>query len=422
MARSARAAIVAVGNELLFGETVDTNAAWLGRTLSALGLLVTHRFTVGDVDDDIQAAVRRALDDADLVLISGGLGPTPDDRTKPAVSALLGRRLVPDASVAEAVAARFRAQGREAPSTTAGQSLVPEGATVLPNQYGTAPGLLLEHEGRHIVLLPGVPGELRGIVTDELVPRLDQLGLARSGVHHFTVHTTGCPESQLSEDVERLRSALPSSVIDEIDLAYLPDLTGVDLRFSVSGDDREAARGRFSELRAALAPALDPWAFEAPSGDLAEAVLSELRRAGRTVAVAESCTGGLVGARLTDHAGSSDVVLGGVIAYSNAVKTDRLGVDPAALEAHGAVSEPVVRAMVEGVARRFGASAAIASTGVAGPGGGSPEKPVGSVWLAAFVDGDVTAVLGRFAGDRASVRTRATQAALDLLYRRLRAG
>ena len=401
---------------------MDTNAAWLGRTLSALGLLVTHRFTVGDVDDDIQAAVRRALDDADLVLISGGLGPTPDDRTKPAVSALLGRRLVPDASVAEAVAARFRAQGREAPSTTAGQSLVPEGATVLPNQYGTAPGLLLEHEGRHIVLLPGVPGELRGIVTDELVPRLDQLGLARSGVHHFTVHTTGCPESQLSEDVERLRSALPSSVIDEIDLAYLPDLTGVDLRFSVSGDDREAARGRFSELRAALAPALDPWAFEAPSGDLAEAVLSELRRAGRTVAVAESCTGGLVGARLTDHGGSSDVVLGGVIAYSNAVKTDRLGVDPAALEAHGAVSEPVVRAMAEGVARRFGASAAIASTGVAGPGGGSPEKPVGSVWLAAFVDGDVTSVLGRFAGDRASVRTRATQAALDLLYRRLRAG
>lgn len=381
------AAIVSVGNELLYGETVDTNAAWLGRTLTPLGVRVVRRFTVGDVDADIREAVRRSMDAADMVVVSGGLGPTPDDRTAAALGELFGQRLVE--------------------------------AEVLPNRWGTAPGLLVREEGRTVVLLPGVPPELEGIVSNVLLPRLETLGLTSDAAHHFVVHTTGCPEPRLAEAVEARRREAPPDVLDGVDVAYLPDLTGVDLRFTIHEQDPERARERFEAVAGVLGPAWTSWAFDAPSGDLAEAVLTALRSRGTTVAVAESCTGGLVGARLTDHAGSSDVVLGGVIAYADEVKIRDLGVPASLLERHGAVSEPVVRAMAEGVATHFRAGAAIALTGVAGPGGGSAEKPVGTVWSATYLDGVVHASLGRFTGDRGAVRKRAAQAALYDLYRRL---
>ncbi len=412
------AAIVTVGNELLYGETVDTNAAWLARSLAGLGVSVARKITVGDVPGDIQGAVKAALDVADLVLVSGGLGPTSDDVTKQAVCDLLGRPLRVDPILLDGLERFFRARGfSQMPAANVSQAEVPEGATVLRNPNGTAPGLALEVATKLVVLLPGVPRELRGIFDGELRSMLgERLGSRLQPVQHHLIHTTGLAESRLAELVEPL---LP---VDRgpITLAYLPDLRGVDLRFSARGVSASEAVHWFQQYEAAIGPALTPWRFEADSGDMVEALNAALARNGMRVAVAESCTGGLIAKRITDRAGSSDVFVGGVVAYDNSVKVTTLGVSPADLERHGAVSEPVARQMARGVAERFGADAGVGITGIAGPGGGTPEKPVGTVWLALAVDGTVEAHLLQLGGGREAIRERAAQEAIARLYRRVR--
>jgi nicotinamide-nucleotide amidase len=411
------AALVAVGNELLYGQTVDTNAAWLGRSLAAMGIRVRRKFTVADVREEIQGAVRTAMDGADVVLVSGGLGPTRDDLTKEAVASLLGLGIQLDEALLVALAERFRSRGYDklpAPNRT--QAEVPDGATVLRNAHGTAPGLAMESSGTLVVLLPGVPRELRGIFEGDLSALLLLRFAGRlQPVHHRVIHTTGVAESRLAELVEPL---LPSDM-GPVGLAFLPDLRGVDLRLSAAGGDAEDAEAWLDRIEQALEPALGKWRFEAESGDVVESLQAELLARGMTVATAESCTGGLVAKRITDRAGSSDVFVGGVVAYSNAVKVAELGVSPEDLAKHGAVSEPVARQMARGVKERFGASAGIGITGVAGPGGGSPEKPVGTVWLAIAVGDFVDARLVSLPGDRTAVRERAAQAALGWLYRRI---
>lgn len=415
--RSPRAAVVTVGDELLLGRTVDTNAAWLGRELGELGIPVVRRHTVGDVTPDIQAAVGAAVGAADLVLVTGGLGPTPDDLTRDAVAGLFGLPLEEDREVLEALRARFRERGvGELPEPNRRLAEVPRGAEKLANPFGTAPGLAIEREGALVVLLPGVPRELKGIFGGGLVRRLRERFADRlSPVHVRRVHTTGIPESLLSQ---RIAAALPGGT-EPVHLAFLPDLRGVDLRFWAVDMPEAEALARFDALEAALGEVLTPWRFDAPSGDLAEAVSIALRTSGRRVAVAESCTGGLVCKRLTDLPGASDVLAGGVVAYADSVKAGVLGVPARALEEHGAVSEAVAIAMAEGVQRALGAEAAVAITGVAGPGGATDEKPVGTVWYAAGVGGRVESRRERFPGDREAVRERAAQAALFLLLKTL---
>ena len=415
------AAIVTVGNELLYGETVDTNAAWLGRTLAGWGIDVVRRFTVGDVAEDIEDAVSLALEVADLVLVTGGLGPTPDDLTKEVVARLLGRSLVVDEAVEEEVRRHFRAAGYDdIPELSRGQAEIPEDAQALENPSGTAPGILIEEGDKHIVLLPGVPGELKDIVSGALDPVLAELaGDDEERTHHHVVHTTGLAETSLAERLEPRLEELPSDVTEGIDVAYLPDLRGVDLRFTIHGGSEDDARRRFRRLLDELDEVLGPWRFEADSGDIAEAVAGSLRSRGWTLAVAESCTGGLVGKRMTDHAGSSDVFVGGVIAYADGVKVEKLGVSHDDLERVGAVSEEVALQLARGVAERFATETGIGITGVAGPGGGSEEKPVGTVWIATSVRGETVAHRHSFSGDRSAVRERAAQAALARLYRRL---
>jgi len=414
------AALVAVGNELLYGQTVDTNAAWLGRSLATLGIGVRRKFTVADDPAEIQAGVEGAMDGADLVLVSGGLGPTPDDLTKEAVAELLGREIRLDEGLLQALAERFRVRGySKLPSPNRTQAEVPDGAIVLRNPHGTAPGLGLETDACLVVLLPGVPRELRGIFEGDLSALLRERFAARlAPIHHRVIHTTGVAESRLSELVEAL---LPEDM-GPVGLAFLPDLRGVDLRLTARGVSAAEAQEWFARLEAALEPAVGKWRFEAESGDVAEALNSALRTAGLTVATAESCTGGLIAKRITDQPGSSDVFVGGVVAYSNQVKVAELGVSAADIEAHGAVSEPVARQMARGAGERFGASAGIGITGVAGPGGGSPEKPTGTVWIATAVGDSVDARLISLPGDRESVRERAAQAALGWLYRRVARG
>jgi nicotinamide-nucleotide amidase len=412
------AALVSVGNELLYGETVDTNAAWLARSLAALGLPVVRKYTVGDVRGEIREAVRAATAAADLVVVSGGLGPTSDDVTKEAVAELLGRELRLDRELVRALEERFRARGYATlPTPNVSQAEVPAGATVLRNPHGTAPGLVLEASGSLVVLLPGVPRELRGIFEGDLATALRERFAGRlAPVHHRVIHTTGVPESRLAELLE---PRLPADM-GPVKLAYLPDLRGVDLRLSAKGVSEQEAHTWFDRIEHAIEPVVREWRFEAPSGDAAEALLIALEREGKRLAVAESCTGGLVAKRLTDHPGASRVFAGGVVAYDNEVKVRELGVPETTIRREGAVSEPVARRMALGAAERFGVAAAVGVTGVAGPGGGTESKPVGTVWVGLALDGTSETRLLQLVGDRHSIRERAAQEAIASLLRLLR--
>jgi nicotinamide-nucleotide amidase len=412
-----RAALVTVGDELLLGRTVDTNGAWLGRALGTIGLPVVKRLTVGDDEADIRRAVADAMAVGDVVIVTGGLGPTPDDLTRDAVAGLLGVPLREDPEVLESIRARFRDRGvEELPHPNRRVAQVPEGARKLANPVGTAPGLAFEADGGLVVLLPGVPREMRGIFTDGLESFLqDRFRDRLEPIWMRSVHTTGIPESLLSQQIaERLPDG-PAP----LGLAFLPKVHGVALRLTGVGMSEEEAEDRFDEMERSLAPVLDPWSFEAEDGDLAAAVSQALRRSGSRLAVAESCTGGLIAKRLVDVPGASDVLVGAVVAYSNKVKRELLAVPPRVLEEQGAVSEAVARQMAVGVAKALGAEAGIGITGVAGPGGGTDEKPVGTVWYAAAAQGRVVAQVQRFAGDREGIRERSAQAALFLLLRLL---
>ncbi|MBX6362233.1 MAG: competence/damage-inducible protein A [Gemmatimonadetes bacterium] len=409
--------IVAVGNELLLGETVDTNAAWLGRRLAAVGVRVARRATVGDTAADIRDAVTEALERTGAVICTGGLGPTPDDLTKPVVAAIFRRELVLDAALLEALRRRFEARGiRMAPNNRT-QAEVPAGATIFPNPRGTAPGLLLEDErGRFAILLPGVPAEMRAIVDGSVIDYLVRRWPARPGpILHRTLRTTGIPESTLAE---RVADLLPP--LEPLTVAFLPSAVGVDIRLtSWGGLPAAEARRRLEAADLALTARLGGHLYGRDAQDLVDVVSERLVAAGLSLSLAESCTGGLIAKRLTDRPGASGFLTAGIVSYSNEAKVALLGVRPETLRDHGAVSVETAREMADGVRARTGARAAIAVTGIAGPDGGSEAKPVGTVWIAVAVDGAMDVRHFRFPGDRAEVRERAAQAALALLLEHL---
>jgi nicotinamide-nucleotide amidase len=408
--------LLTIGTELLLGYTVDTNAVELGRALAAAGAELARRTTVPDRPDAIRAGVAEALDRTGFVLATGGLGPTRDDMTKKVVAELLGKRLVLDEPLLASLEARFRRLGRPMPAINRTQAEVPEGATVLPNPRGTAPGLWLEDgRGRVVVLLPGVPREMRGLLIDEVLPRLSarQDG-ERRVVLSRTVRTTGIAESALAERVGSIESdILP------LTLAYLPSVDGVDLRVTAWRLEPRDAETRLARVVQQLVSAAGEHYYGADDADLAAVLLDQLRHGRHRLGIAESCTGGMVAERVTNIPGASDTFIGGVVAYADVVKTAALKVPLETLEAHGAVSEETVRAMAEGAQRLFSADCAIAVTGIAGPGGGTPDKPVGTVWLAARVHTTAQAVKRMLPGDREEIRRRSAQAGLDLLRRLL---
>ncbi len=415
---SPRAALVSVGDELLLGRTVDTNSAWLAAELATMGLPVIAGHVVGDVEADIRRVVREALSRAEVTIVTGGLGPTPDDRTRSAVAALLDRALDLDPDLLEGLERRFAERGfGHLPQSNIDQALVPVGALVLPNERGTAPGLAMEEGRRLVILLPGVPLEMKGIFDDHVRGLLQDRWRGRlTPVLHRTIHTTGIAESELADrTVEVL-----SGDLGPVSVAFLPDVTGVDLRLTARGiASGSEARIHLDRVEAMLAPVVSRYRFESESGDVVEALANALAVSGRRLAVAESCTGGLIAKRLTDRPGASEFFIGAIVAYSDAVKVEALGVDPGALARAGAVSREVVVQMARGVCARMGAQASVAITGIAGPGGGSDDKPAGTVWHAACVDDDVEARLERFMGGRDAVRGRSAQAALALLLRSL---
>ncbi len=409
--------IVTIGDELLLGFTIDTNAAYLARTLAEIGIEIVHRTTVGDDEDRIAAAVRDGIERTGAVITTGGLGPTSDDRTRPAIAKLFGRELVRDDGIVEQIRQRFwRMSSAKMPETNIVQAMVPTGAHVLENRHGTAPSLMLEDEkGRWVIMLPGVPREMRGLTNDTIIPLLrERVGAAPIAIVSRTVRTTGIGESALAERLGDLAKGM-----DGLPLAFLPGWEGADLRLTSNSLPVDAAVRALDEAAQKLREAVGSFVYGGERDDLAALVLAMCRERSLTIATAESCTGGLLGARVTAIPGSSDVYVGGVVAYDNSVKTKLLGVRDASLSEHGAVSEQVAREMAEGCARALGTRVGMAITGIAGPGGGTAEKPVGTVWIAVAGAGD-TRTLGRvYVGDREEIRLRATQASLDQLRRAL---
>ena len=409
--------VVTIGDELLLGYTIDTNAAHLARTLAGEGVEISRRTTVGDTAATIATAVREALDRTGAVITTGGLGPTSDDLTKPSIAALFGREMVLDEAHLAWMEERFtRLFQRPMPAANKQQAMLPEGARKLKNNHGSAPGIWLEDErGRWVAMLPGVPREMRGMLADTLIPLIrERMGEERRVVRSRTLRTTGVGESFLADRIATIPGGVGAGW-----LAYLPNAEGTDLRLTVRGVAPEEADRQLAASAERIRSVVADAVYGEDGADLAAVVLDLCRERGLSIAVAESCTGGLLGARLTAIPGSSDVVLGGVIAYANEVKHELLGVSRDDLQEHGAVSDPVVRAMATGVRAATGARVGMAITGVAGPGGGTEEKPVGTVWIATDVDGAVESRRTRLIGDRAEVRQRAAQAVLEMLRRRL---
>jgi len=417
--------LVTIGDELLLGFTLDSNGAHLARELAAIGVTIARRTSVGDDASAISEAVRDALDRTGAVITTGGLGPTSDDLTKPSIAGLFGREMRMDHAILEALRQRWLARGwgKELPKANEQQALIPEGATVLTNRHGSAPGILLEDDrGRWVAMLPGVPREMKGMFAEELLPWI-QARAARgvqgdaadaAVVVSRTIRTTAIAESVLAEQV-----APALGDLEGLSLAYLPHWPGVDLRLTSAGRPGGESLARLDRAEAALRRAIGAGVYGRDNDDLAAVVLELLKVRGYTMAVAESCTGGLLGGRITAISGSSHFFVGGVIAYSNEVKATHLGVGDDTLIQYGAVSEQTAREMAMGVRARYRADVAASITGIAGPGGGSAEKPVGTVCAAVDVRGEVTTARRNMVGDREEVRQRSAQWALDLVRRRL---
>jgi nicotinamide-nucleotide amidase len=408
--------LVTIGTELLLGFTVDTNSAFAGQALAEIGVRIARRTSVPDEPAAVRDAVAEALARTRLVLTTGGLGPTRDDLSKNAVAELLGLPLEFRTEIWDELTARWARLGRRISERNRCQAEVPRGATVLHNPRGTAPGLWIASDRGLVIMLPGVPGEMRGLLRDEVVPRLT----AHSGgrvVRSRVLRTTGIAESALAERLQAVEAT-----VAPLTLAYLPSLEGVDLRLTAWGLAPDTADDLLESAAGRLREPLGAHCYGESETDLAQVLLERCRARRLTLAVAESCTGGMIAERITAIPGSSDVFRGGVIAYANGVKESALGVPGRILEVEGAVSEGTVRAMAGAALERLRASHAVAVSGVAGPDGGSPEKPVGTVWFGFAGPSDLDAERVVFPGSRHEIRVRATQYALFGLLRRVGEG
>ena len=383
-----QAEVIAIGTELLLGQTIDTNSAWIGEQLAEMGVTLRRKTVIADRADDVRAALDAVLPETKWVLVTGGLGPTKDDLTKSVLNEYFGGTLEFRPEVYAHIEALFARMGRVPGPLNRGQAELPDVCEPLFNAKGTAPGMLFQRGEVRYVSMPGVPYEMKHLMEAHVLPRMR----AESDAHieHRFFMIQGIPESELATRIADWESALPQG----LSLAYLPSPGIVKLRLTARTQSSDLAAALLDPAAAGLRAVLGTDIFSEDWKTIEEVVGERLAAAGQTVATAESCTGGSIAALLTRVPGSSRYVLGGIVAYANDVKMRNLGVNEADLLMHGAVSEPVVRAMARGARTRFGSDWGVASSGVAGPDGGSAEKPVGTVWLA--VSGPGVEWAGRF--------------------------
>jgi nicotinamide-nucleotide amidase len=374
--KEVNAVIVTIGDELLIGQTVDTNSAFIGRELNKVGVWIKRRIAIGDTREEILSALEEQKGKADIVIITGGLGPTADDITKPALCEFFDSKLIRNKGVEEHVAAIFARSNRSVTERNKQQADVPDNCTVLHNERGTAPGMWFDREGIVYVSLPGVPVEMMGLIEAEVIPRLQQR-FTLPAIIHKTVITFGLPESALADVLQPFEAQLP----DHIKLAYLPNNRMVKLRLTGRGEDANLLEGEVEKQFGAIKEVVAEWLVATEDLTMAEIVGNLLDEQKKFLATAESCTGGYIAHLITSRSGSSSSFKGGVVSYANDAKEDALGVQHKTLVTHGAVSEETVVEMVKGALSLMKVDYALATSGIMGPNGGTKEKPVGTVWI-----------------------------------------
>jgi nicotinamide-nucleotide amidase len=408
-----RAEIIATGSELLTGGVIETNSLFLTDELLDLGIETSFKTVVADNDKDMEEAFRRAMERSDVVIITGGLGPTEDDITRRVLAQVLKKRLLLNEEALRAVQAVFTRWGREYPGANDRQALIPVGARILANPIGVAPGFFLIEEGRFIAVLPGVPAEMRAMFRESLRREIEAHCGGSLFIRRKVLHTFGLSESKVNELLgSQLKQKQPSMGLSARE-------TGVDVRIVAKDADRARALTAGDRVEAEVRKQLGDAVYGVDGQEMEEVVGALLKQRRLTLSVAESCTGGLIAARITNVAGSSDYFDRGVVVYSNASKTEILGVPANLIERHGAVSREVAVAMAAAIRQIAGTDLGLSVTGIAGPGGGSAEKPVGLVYIALAAAEAVTAGEHRFLGDRGQVRQRTAQAALNMVRRHL---
>ncbi len=370
--------IITIGDEILIGQTVDTNSAWMGQQLNLIGAHVTEALSIGDEKEDIIESLRRALNQSDVVLMTGGLGPTKDDITKKALCEFFDTDMVFHQPTYDRILRLFEKWGRSSTEAHRLQCYMPSNAILLPNKMGTAPGMWFEYEGKALVSMPGVPYEMKYLMEHETIPRLNKKFPGQPIVHR-TIQTVGEGESRIAARIEDIESSLPQN----IKLAFLPNLGSVRLRLTGKGSDKAVLEEEVESQMMAISDRIEDLIYGYGNTKLEEAIGQMIKDRKLTLATAESCTGGFLAHKITSIPGSSEYFKGSVIAYANEVKINQLKVKSSTLDQHGAVSEATVREMVGGTIDLLQTDLAVAVSGIAGPGGGTPEKPVGTVWLAA---------------------------------------
>lgn len=374
--QAVNAEIIAIGDELLYGQIMDTNSHWISQELDAVGVRVVLKTTVGDNRTDILTAFEEASKRANVILITGGLGPTQDDLTKPLLAEYFGCEIVEVPEAVAAVSAYFTRRGREMTLLNTLQGHLPSCCTYVPNEVGTAPGMWFEQKGCYWMSMPGVPHEMKKLIKNFVLPKLSQV-FDLPVIYHKLIKTAGIGESWLADLIKDWENTLPA----HIRLAYLPSLGHVKLRLTAFGTNKEQLQQEVAAQIEVLLPQIEKYVYGYDEETLETALGKLLKNAGKTIALAESCSGGYVSHLITTVPGSSAYFQGAVVPYHNAFKERILGVKSETLSSHGAVSEATVAEMAEGVRQLFNADYGLASSGIAGPDGGTADKPVGTVWI-----------------------------------------
>lgn len=378
------AELISIGDEILYGQTLDTNSHWISARLDEIGIKVKRKITIGDQRDEILSSLKDAESRADIILVTGGLGPTKDDLTKPLLVEFFNTHLVLDKTVEKHIEALFAQRGRDMTPLNRKQAEIPANCTRIDNKMGTAPGMWFDKEGKILVSMPGVPYEMKTMMEDFILPRLKKKFLG-GVIYHKIIKTIGIPESTLSEIISDWEDQLPH----HIRLAYLPSAGQVKLRLTAVGTNRNVLEREVQEHVSQVLRLIQKYVYGYDADEIEKVIGDMLLKEGKTLGFAESCTGGYLSHLITSIPGSSRYFKGSIVSYDNSIKTESLEVDAKTIEEKGAVSEDVVIQMAENVRKKLGTDVGISVSGIAGPDGGTDEKPVGTVWIA-YADAEKT--------------------------------
>jgi nicotinamide-nucleotide amidase len=410
------AEIITIGDELLIGQVINTNQAFIAEKLNSVGIYTERMTTVGDKEETILDSFRAAFSRSNVVCVTGGLGPTHDDITKAVVCKFFDTELVMNEDALKKITDLMNRRGFKLSESSKNQALVPRSCTVIPNSTGSAPGMMFEQSGKYFFVMPGVPYEMQGMVNEFIVPFFEKNNVG-TVVRHRTLKTTGIAESLLAQEIGDVENIIGSD--GTVTLAFLPNQLGTKMRITVREKNVLAADEKIAKAESVIRSKVEKYIFSSDEKDLEDVIGELLRQKKLTLATAESCTGGLIANRITNIPGASEYFMRGFVVYSNQSKTEELGIPAEMIERHGAVSKEVAQAMAAGAKKVSYTDIAVSITGIAGPTGGTAEKPIGTAWIGYADDESTFAIKFNFGEHRLRFKDRASQAALELLRRKL---